>query len=159
LNINAGYQLLYAIDRGVVDSIKTGQGLYEQVYDTKLNQLRRSTRSDYFGMSNRSRHMANIKFTYEHVKSGFTGSFRVNYRSKYGFMEANRANNFIDRYDTFVSGFFLFNASVQKSFYNRHLTLQLTADNIMDYRDQLMPAQQGRTIIGGITWKFFKNNN
>jgi len=157
LNINAGYQLLYAIDRGVVDSIKADQGLYGQIYDTKLNQLRRSTRSDYFGMSNRSRHMANIKFTYEHQKSGLTGSFRVNYRSKYGFMEANRANNFIDTYDTFVSSYFLFNAAVQKTFYHNHLSLQLTADNLFDYRDQLMPAQQGRAIIGGITWKFFKD--
>lgn len=157
LNINAGYQLLYAVDRGVVDSIKADQGLYGQVYDTELNQMRRSTRSDYFGLSNRSRHMANIKFTYEHEKSGFTGSFRINYRSKYGFMEANRANNFIDRYDTFVRSFFLFNAAVQKTFYHKHLSLQLTADNLLDYRDQLMPAQQGRAIIGGITWKFFKD--
>jgi len=157
LNINAGYQLLYAIDRGVVDSIKADQGLYGKVYDTRQNEMRRSTRSDYFGMSNRSRHMANIKFTYEHQKSGFTGSFRVNYRSKYGFMEANRANNFIDNYDTFVSSFFLFNAAIQKTFYNKHLSLQLTADNLLDYKDQLMPAQQGRAIIGGVTWKFFKD--
>lgn len=157
LNINAGYQLLYAIDRGVLDSIKADQGLYGQIYDTKSNELRRSRTSDYFGMANRSRHMANIKFTYEHEKSGTTGSFRVNYRSKYGFMEANRANNFIDTYDTFVRSFFLFNASVQKTFYHKHLSLQLTADNLLDYRDQLMPAQQGRAIIGGITWKFFKD--
>jgi outer membrane receptor for ferrienterochelin and colicins len=157
LNINAGYQLLYAIDRGVLDSIKADQGLYGKVYDTETNQLRRSTRADYFGMANRSRHMANIKFTYEHVKSGTTGSFRVNYRSKYGFMEANRANNFIDRYDTFVNSFFLFNASVQKTLYQKHLVLQLTADNLLNYRDQLMPAQQGRAIIAGLTWKFFKN--
>jgi len=155
LNINAGYQLLYAIDRGVIDSIKNETGLFAQVYDTENNKLRKSERSDYFGMANRSRHMANIKFVYEH-KAGFTGSFRVNYRSKYGFMEANRANNFIDNYDTFVSGYFLFNISLQKTLINKHLSLQLTADNIFDYRDQLMPAQQGRAIIGGITYRFFK---
>ncbi|QNK62531.1 TonB-dependent receptor [Pedobacter sp. PAMC26386] len=158
-HINAGYQLLYAIDRGVIDSIKTGQGLYGQIYDTDKNEMRRSTRSDYFGMSNRSRHMANIKFTYEHEKSGLTGTLRVNYRSKYGFMEANRANNFIDKYDTFVRSFFLFNAAVQKTLYNKHLSLQLTTDNLLNYRDQLMPAQQGRAIIGGITWKFFKDQS
>ncbi|MDO7742824.1 MAG: TonB-dependent receptor, partial [Pedobacter sp.] len=155
LNINAGYQLLYAIDRGVIDSIKNETGLFAQVYDTEINKLRKSERSDYFGMANRSRHMANIKFVYEH-KAGFTGSFRVNYRSKYGFMEANRANNYIDNYDTFVSGYFLFNLSIQKTLLKKHLSLQLTADNIFDYRDQLMPAQQGRAIIGGITYRFFK---
>ncbi len=156
LNINAGYQLLYAIDRGVIDSIKTGQGLYGQVYDTSLNTMRKSERSDYFGMANRSRHMANIKFSYNH-KAGFTGSFRINYRSKYGFQEANRANNFLDNYDTFVSSYFLLNVSVQKTLYNKHLSVQLTADNVFDYRDQLMPAQQGRAILGGLTYKFFKD--
>lgn len=158
LTINAGYQLLYAIDRGVVDSIRNDQGLYGSIYDTRLNELRRSTRSDYFGMPNRSRHMANLKLTYDHLKSGLTGSFRINYRSKYGFMEANRANNFIDTYDTFVSGFLLFNASLSKTLYKKHVVLQLTADNFFDYRDPLMPAQQGRAFIGGITWKFFKDN-
>lgn len=157
VNISGGYQLLYAVDRGVIDSIKTGQGLYGQIYDTDLNQLRRSKRSDYFGLSNRSRHMANIKVSYEHEKSGLSGSFRINYRGKYGFMEDNRANNFIDKYDTFVRGFFLFNASVQKTFYNKHLSLQLTTDNLLNYRDQLIPAQQGRAIIGGVSWRFFKD--
>lgn len=156
LNINAGYQLLYAIDRGVIDSIKAEQGLYGQVYDTNLNHQRKSERSDYFGMFNRSRHMANIKFSYEH-QTGFSGTFRVNYRSKYGFQEANRANHFLDNYDTFVSAHFLLNLSVQKTFYNKHLALQLTADNLFDYRDQLMPGQQGRAILGGLTYRFFKD--
>ncbi len=157
LQLSAGYQLLYAVDKGVIDSIKAGTGLYAQVYDTDLNKPRRATRKDYIGMNNRSRHMANVKLSYSHEASGFSGSFRVNYRGRYGFMEANQANNFLDPYDTFVRGFFLFNLAVQKTFYNKHLQLQLTADNLLDYRDQLMPAQQGRAVIAGISWRFFKD--
>jgi outer membrane receptor for ferrienterochelin and colicins len=72
-------------------------------------------------------------------------------------MEANRANNFLDPYDTFVAGYFLFNAALQKTFYHKHLQLQLTGDNLMNYRDQLMPAQQGRAILLGLSWRFFKD--
>ena len=157
LNLSAGYQLLYAIDEGVVDSIKQGTGLYELVYDQDNNLPRRSTRKDYFGMSNRSRHMANIKISYAHEPSGLSGSLRINYRSKYGFMEDGRANNFLDPWDRFVSSFFLLNLALQKTFYNKHLQVQLTADNLMDYRDQKMPAQMGRAILGGISWRFFKD--
>lgn len=156
LNFSAGYQLLYAVDKGIVDSIKNGTGLYAGIYDG-VNPPRRSTRADYFGMSNRSRHMANVKVTYEHVKTGLSGSFRVNYRSKYGFTERNQANLFIDQYDTFVPAYFLFNVAIQKSFYHKRLQLQLTADNLMDYRNQLMPGQQGRAILAGISWRFFKD--
>lgn len=157
INISAGYQLLYAIDKGVLDSIKNNTGLYGMVYDTDINKTRRSTKKDYFGMTNRSRHMANIKISYNHEKTGLSGAFRVNYRSKYGFMEDNRANNFLDPWDKYVSSFFLLNLSVQKTLCNKHLQLQLTADNLMDYRDQLMPAQAGRTILAGISWRFYKD--
>nr|WP_121272261.1 TonB-dependent receptor [Pedobacter schmidteae] len=155
INISAGYQLLYAVDKGVVDSIKNGTGLYGSVYDTDINDVRKSTRKDYFGLNNRSRHMANIKASYSHERSGITGTFRVNYRSKYGFSEDNKGNKFLDPYDTYVRSFFLLNAAVQKTFYNKHLQLQLTADNLMNYRDQLMPAQQGRAIVAGVSWRFF----
>lgn len=157
LSLSAGYQLLYAVDKGVVDSIKNGTGLYANIYDGVSPLPRRSTRADYFGMSNRSRHMANLKLSYEHVKTGLSGSLRVNYRSKYGFTENNSANRFIDTYDTFVPSYFLFNVAVQKTLYHKHLQLQLSADNLMNYRDQLMPGQQGRAIIAGISWRFFKD--
>ncbi|SHG35458.1 TonB-dependent receptor [Pedobacter caeni] len=157
LTVAVGYQLLYAVDKGVIDSIKNGTGLFAKVYDTRINQLRNSERKDYFGMSNRSRHMLNLKLSYAEEKTGISGSVRVSYRSKYGFMEDNRANNFLDHYDTFVSGYYLFNVALQKTFYRKHLQLQLTGDNLMNYRDQLMPAQQGRAILVGLSWRFFKD--
>jgi len=156
-NISAGYQLLYAKDRSVIDSIKNGTGLYAKVYDAKTGKIRRSKVSDYFGLDNRCRHMANIKITYANDPSGITAMFRVNYRDKYGFQESNIPNNFLDPYDVYVSPFFLLNASVQKTLMNKHFSVQLAADNIMNYRDQLMPAQSGRTIMLGLNYRFFKN--
>jgi outer membrane receptor for ferrienterochelin and colicins len=155
LTIAAGYQLLYAKDRGVIDSIKAGTGNYAKVYDPNLGADRRSKVSDYFGLTNRSRHMANIRFSYEYEPKGITASFRVNYRSKYGFMESNRSNGFLDPYDTYVAGFFLLNASVQKTLLNKHMAVQLTADNILNYRDMLMPGQSGRMILVGLNYRFF----
>ncbi|NHA02748.1 TonB-dependent receptor [Mucilaginibacter sp. HC2] len=153
--IAAGYQLLYAKDRGVIDSIKAGTGIYAKVYDPNLGTDRRSKVSDYFGLTNRSRHMANIRFSYEYEPKGITGTFRINYRGKYGFMESNRPNGFLDPYDTYVAGFFLFNASVQKTLLNKHMAVQLTADNILNYRDMLMPGQPGRMILAGLNYRFF----
>jgi outer membrane receptor for ferrienterochelin and colicins len=155
LTIAGGYQLLYAKDRGVIDSIKAGTGNYARVYDPNLGADRRSKVSDYFGLTNRSRHMANIRFSYEYEPKGITGTFRVNYRGKYGFLESNRSNGFLDPYDTYVKSFFLLNASVQKTLLNKHMAIQLTADNILNYRDMLMPGQPGRMILAGLNYRFF----
>jgi len=155
LTIAAGYQLLYAKDRGVVDSIKAGTGNYATVYNPNTSEERRSKVSDYFGLTNRSRHMANIRFNYEYEPKGITGTFRVNYRGKYGFQESNRPNGFLDPYDTYVASFFLFNASVQKTLLNKHMAIQLTADNLFNYRDMLMPGQPGRMILAGLNYRFF----
>lgn len=155
LTIAAGYQLLYAKDRGVIDSIKAGTGHFATVYNPNLSEERRSKVSDYFGLTNRSRHMANVRFSYEYEPKNITATFRVNYRGKYGFAESNRNNGFLDPYDTYVSGFFLFNASLQKKLLNQHLAVQVTADNILNYRDQLMPGQSGRMIMAGLNYKFF----
>ncbi len=156
LTVSAGYQLLYAKDKGVVDSIKNGTGLYAFVYDPQTGDRIRSKTSDYFGLINRSRHMANLRFAYENEPKGILASFRINYRGKYGFMESGNRNNFLDPYDTYVPGYFLFNASVQKTMLNKRMALQLTVDNLFNYSDMKMPAQAGRQMLVGLTYRFFK---
>jgi outer membrane receptor for ferrienterochelin and colicins len=79
----------------------------------------------------------------------------VNYRSKAGFQDMDN-NGYIDRYDAYVDGYALLNASVQKKILKERLTLQLTAENINDYTDYLMPAQPGRMILAGLVWRCFK---
>jgi outer membrane receptor for ferrienterochelin and colicins len=156
LKVSAGYQLLYAKDRGVLDSIKNGTGLYAFVYDPETGDRIRSKTADYFGLINRSRHMANLRFAYENEPTGILASFRINYRGKYGFMESGNRNDFLDPYDTYVPGYFLFNASVQKTMLNRRLAVQLTVDNLFNYSDMKMPAQAGRQMLVGLTYRFFK---
>jgi outer membrane receptor for ferrienterochelin and colicins len=156
LTISGGYQLLYAKDLSVTDSIKAGSPKYDTV--RSYPAIRASTVKDYFGLPNRSRHMANLQVFYEISPLGLNLSFRANYRGKYGFLDTDN-NGFIDPFDVFVKGYILMNASVQKKLLKDRLTLQLTIDNISNYTDYLMPAQPGRIILVGISWRCFKQQN
>ncbi|SEW26342.1 TonB-dependent receptor plug domain-containing protein [Chitinophaga arvensicola] len=155
LDVSAGYQLLYAKDRSVTAAIKAGTWPYNTIRNNNTGESRPSVVSDYFGLENRSRHMMNLRVFYEYAPWGITASCRMNYRGKYGFDDAN-GNRFIDRYDTFVEGYYLLFASLEKKLFNRHLSVQITADNVLGYTDMLMPAQPGRIIMAGISWRFFK---
>lgn len=153
LTVSGGYQLLYAKDLSVTDSIKAGSPKYDTVRSYPV--IRASTVKDYFGLPNRSRHMANLQVFYEIRPIGLNLSFRANYRGKYGFLDTDN-NGFIDPFDVFVKGYVMMNASLQKKLLKDRLTLQLTIDNISNYTDYLMPAQPGRIILAGISWRCFK---
>ena len=156
LSISASYQLLYAKDRAVIDSIAIRSPRYDTV--RSFPTLRASTSKDYFGLPNRSRHMANVQVFYEIKPLGVNCSIRANYRGKYGFLDTDN-NGFIDPYDVYVKGYTLLNASVQKKLWKEKLTLQVTVDNITNHTDYLMPAQPGRIILAGASWRFFEKNN
>ncbi|HEX6430651.1 MAG TPA: TonB-dependent receptor, partial [Niastella sp.] len=153
LTIAGSYQLLYAKDRAVIDSITARSARYDTVrsYPT----LRASTKKDYFGLPNRSRHMANLQVFYDIRPIGLRLSVRANYRGKYGFLDTDN-NGFIDPYDVFVKGYVLLNASIQKKLLKERITLQCTIDNITNYTDYLMPAQPGRVVLAGIAWRMKK---
>ncbi|MEC5142117.1 TonB-dependent receptor [Chitinophaga sp. 180180018-2] len=156
LEVSAGYQLLYAKDRGVMDSIRAGVWPYKNIRNNNTGESRQAKVSDYFGLENRSRHMLNLRIFYEYAPWSITASVRANYRSRYGFDDAN-GNRYIDRYDTYVKGYCLLFASVEKKLFNKHLSIQLTADNVFDYTDMLMPAQPGRIMMAGFSWRFFRD--
>lgn len=151
--ITGGYQLLYAKDRSVIDSIHQRSPRFDSV--RSFPALHASTPKDYFGLPNRSRHMANLQCFYEVKPLGLTCSIRASYRSKYGFLDTDN-NGFIDPFDIYVSGYTLLNVSMQKKLLKAQLTLQLTIDNITNYTDYLMPAQPGRMILAGLAWRFFE---
>jgi outer membrane receptor for ferrienterochelin and colicins len=153
LTISSSYQLLYAKDRAVIDSIATRSARYDTV--RSFPALRASTQKDYFGLPNRSRHMANLQVFYAIKPIGLNLSVRANYRGKYGFLDTDN-NGFIDPYDVFVKGYTLLNASIQKKLFKEKCTLQLTIDNLTNYTDYLMPAQPGRMILAGVSWQFEK---
>ncbi len=156
MDITLGYQYLVTKDRGVMDSIRNGTGAYASIRDNATGLFRESKLSDYFGLENRSRHMANLRVAYRYTPWDMTANVRVSYRGKYGFVDRNN-NRFLDRYDTFVNGHFLVNAGVEKKLMKQHLSVQLTADNMMDYTDRLMPGQPGRVLLLGLTYRFYKN--
>lgn len=155
LEVNAGYQYIIAKDKSVEDSIRSKNFPWHKIRNNETGETTDSKPSDYWGIENRSRHMANIRVFYAWKKAGLTASVRANYRGKYPFGDANN-NGFIDRYDHFVDGFFLLNATIEKKMLKDHLSLRFTADNIMDYTDRLMPAQPGRILLLGASWYFFK---
>lgn len=154
LNINIGYQYLVAKDKGVMDSIRNGSGAYASIRDNATGLFRKSTLPDYFGLENRSRHMANLRISYSYTPWDINASIRINYRSKYGFSDSNN-NRFLDRYDTFVKQHYLMNVSMEKKLLQQRLSLQLTADNIMGYTDRLIPGQPGRILLLGIGYRFY----
>jgi outer membrane receptor for ferrienterochelin and colicins len=138
-----------------MDSIRTGNYPYNKIRNSNTGETHTSKVSDYIGLENRSRHMANLRIFYEYAPWGISATFRANYRSKAGYDDANN-NRFLDRYDTFIAGYALLYASVEKKLLQSHLLVQVTADNLMNYTDMLMPGQPGRILMAGLKWRFFK---
>ncbi|MVT09815.1 TonB-dependent receptor plug domain-containing protein [Chitinophaga tropicalis] len=155
LEVTAGYQLLYAKDRGIMDSIRAGGYPYNKIRNSNTGETRASRVSDYIGLENRSRHMINLRCFYEYAPWGVSATFRVSYRSKAGYDDANN-NRFLDRYDTFIAGYSMLYASLEKKLFQSHLSIQVTADNLTNYTDMLMPGQPGRILMAGLKWRFFK---
>jgi outer membrane receptor for ferrienterochelin and colicins len=153
LEINGGYQYLVAKDRSVKDSILSGNYPWYKVRNNATGETFDAKPTDYWGIENRSRHMANVSAFYYWAPADINFSFRVTYRGKYAFGDANN-NNFIDRYDQFVDGFFLANAAIEKRWLKDHLRVRLTADNILDYTDRLIPGQSGRVLLLGVSYRW-----
>jgi outer membrane receptor for ferrienterochelin and colicins len=155
LEISGGYQFLISKDRSVKDSILAGNFPWNKVRNNNTGETFTARPSDYWGIENRSRHMANLRIMYSIPSAGINISFRTNYRGKYAFGDANN-NNFIDKYDHFVNGYLLLNASIEKKLLQDRLSIRLTADNINDYTDRLIPGQPGRIILFGASYRFQK---
>ncbi len=154
LELQAGYQYLISKDLSVVDSIRAGNWPYSQnIHDPATGNSYPPKPSDYWGIENRSRHMANVRATYQLEPLKTNLSLRANYRGKYPFMDAN-LNQFIDRFDLFVPHHLLLNATIEKKMLNEKLTLRLTADNILDFTSMYMPGQPGQLFITGISYRW-----
>lgn len=158
MELSAGYQYLIAKDMSIKDSIRAGRWPYNQnIHDPATGNSYTPRASDYWGIENRSRHMANATAFYTYNPWNLSANVRVNFRGKYPFGDRN-GNQFIDKYDTFVDQYYLINASLEKKLLKDHLSIRLTADNILDYTDPLMPGQPGRIILFGLNYRFFKDN-
>lgn len=158
LQVSAGYQYLIAKDLSVTDSIKAGTYPYNQnIHNPTTGESRPVSVKDYWGIEDRSRHMLNLKALYTYRPWDLNINLRANMRGKYPFQEIN-GNQFIDEYDAFVPDHILMNLTIEKSLWNRQLTLRIIADNLLDYTHRYMPGQPGRVILGGISYRWIKGN-
>ncbi|WP_291959499.1 TonB-dependent receptor plug domain-containing protein [Maribacter sp.] len=150
LNISAGYQLLYAFDKQRREDVKNDQVF---VRDANTGQSVALATSDYFGLVNRSRHNANFKFYYDIPSANTHVNLRVLYRSKYAQYDTN-GNGLIDNFDTsFIDGFVTLNAAVSKIFYT-DFTLQVGANNLLDYTDNNIPTMPGIQAFIKLNYQF-----
>ncbi|MEP2239893.1 MAG: TonB-dependent receptor, partial [Maribacter sp.] len=139
LNLSVGYQLLYAFDKQKKQDVADNQVF---VRDATNGQSVALSQADYFGLVNRSRHNANFKVYYDIPAASTNINMRILYRSKYAQYDTN-GNGLIDNFDTsFIDGFVTLNAAVNKTFYS-DITLQVGANNLLDYTDNNIPTMPG----------------
>jgi outer membrane receptor for ferrienterochelin and colicins len=146
--ISGGYQFLSTGDKDVVAKIKEGK-MYGR--DEATGEVYLLKRSDYFGLPNRSKHMANVKFMYENAVNGWQASVRAIYRSRWGTFDQD-GNGIINRKDETAPGFVLLNASLQKQI-SPSLMLGAGAENILNHRDALnLPNVPGINAFVSVSW-------
>lgn len=147
LILSAGYQLLFAKDKAAIDAFENGEVYARNESGSSFALSKRQ----YFGLFNRSRHMANVKVFYTYQPWKIDANLRGTYRSKYGLYDSN-GNNYLDTYDTFVAGYTLWDVAVNKKL-GKHYTVSIGAENILDFTDtQNISNIQGRVLYGKLTF-------
>lgn len=150
LRVAAGYQLLFAYDKSKLDLIDEGR-IFAR--DPESNKTVAVTRSDYFGLVNRSRHNANLKVFYDIAFAKANINARLLYRSRYALFDTN-GNGIIDTYDdSFVDGFVTLNLAAGKTFYD-DFDLQVGINNVLNQTDLNIPTQPGRLFFATLNYNF-----
>jgi len=130
LSFSGGYQLLFAKDKKAKEAFKNGDVFARKNTNSPAFQL---TESDYFGLYNRSRHMANLKLFYTMKKWALKTNIRAKYRSKYGLFDTN-SNNYLDTYDDFVNSYTLWDWAISKAI-KKNFEIGLGIDNLFNFTD------------------------
>ena len=145
LTVSGGYQLLYAKDKDAIALFENGEAFASRPGSGAF----RLNKDDYFGLPNRSRHMANLRVFYTIEKWNADTNVRANYRSKYALFDTNgTVNGYIDRYDEFVDSYAIFNWAFNKNF-GKNYRLGVGVDNIFDFKDG-PTSQNDFVFIGNI---------
>ncbi|MFD2571106.1 TonB-dependent receptor plug domain-containing protein [Spirosoma soli] len=154
LMLSGGYQYLVAKDKAVLAGVKAGT-VYRRNPETLVSE--RVSSSEYGGLLNRSRHMANVKLFYEHAKNGVSASLRSIYRGRYGFADRD-GNLILDNDSEYVRGYVTHNVSAAKTWAIRDvgsLALQVGVDNLAGYTDpQYIPNLAGRLWYASLRWNW-----
>ncbi|BDQ12157.1 TonB-dependent receptor plug domain-containing protein [Sediminibacterium sp. TEGAF015] len=149
--LTAGYQFLLTGDQAEIDAINAGK-----VFTRDQNGFsRRMSRSEYVGLPNRSKHMANFKISYN--KNTFFANTRVMYRSRWTTTDTD-GNGLFNSNDAFAKGYLQINASAGYNF-NKGLSVQAGTDNVLNYTDVInLPNLPGRTFYITMSYQFFNKN-
>ena len=140
ISISIGYQLLKTADKDELANIKNGK-VYTRNADgtSRLLQL-----NEYTGLANRSKHMGNVKITYENKHGLFINS-RFIYKSRW-YVGDRDGNGVLNKNDENGEGYFLLNFAAGKAF-NKKLNLNIGMDNVTNYQDvNYLPNLSGRII-------------
>lgn len=157
LKVSGGYQYMIAKDKDAETIFENGEA-----FASSPQGAFRLDEDDYFGLPNRSRHMANLKLFYDFVDLGLNANIRGVYRSKYGLFDTNGTiNGYIDEYDDFVEGFSTWDLALNKTIFKNY-ELGFGIDNVFDFTDwpesgsdQVFIANiPGRLFYGTLNIKF-----
>jgi outer membrane receptor for ferrienterochelin and colicins len=148
--VTGGYQFLNTGDQDEIKLINEGK-----VYTKDAGGFSRlMLRSEYVGLPNRSKHMANIRFQYD-LKKTFV-NLRLNYRSKWAVTDTD-GNGIFNTNDEFAKGFVQVNTSAGQTINNK-LRIQIGCNNLFNYADITnLPNMPGRTFYTTIAYQFFNN--
>ncbi|MBK9727706.1 MAG: TonB-dependent receptor [Saprospiraceae bacterium] len=166
LHIEMSSQILFAMDKEILDQINQGQVFGR---DPISKETYRIKKSDYFGLYNRSRHTESLKLFYENKKHHWDASIRLIYKGKFGIsntagsVQGNirpasdiNGNSILDQYDQFVDGYILCNVSISKNLLDK-FRIQLGADNLFNYIDSdHIPSLFGRNLYLNVNYKLYK---
>ncbi|MFY8025536.1 MAG: TonB-dependent receptor plug domain-containing protein [Sediminibacterium sp.] len=150
-SFSAGYQFLLTGDQSEINAINDGK-----VFTRDQNGFsRRLSRSEYVGLPNRSKHMANLKVQYDH--QSFFANVRAVYRSKWATLDTD-GNGIFNTNDAFAQGFLQLNMATGKSF-NNGLSIQTGIDNLLNYTDVInLPTLPGRIFYLTLSYNFLNKN-
>jgi len=140
--ISAGYQFLLSGDKDLLDRIEKKE-LFGRI--SPLGTARLMTIEDYSGLYNRSKHTAQVKVFYNHISTGWGGSLRLIYRSRFGVTDID-GNGFANMPEEFATAMFQLNAALSRQI-NKDFRAQLGVNNLLNQTNaRWMPN------IPGINW-------
>ena len=151
--MQGGYQYLITADKSDLKSIKKGLVFARDLQTGNVTKLHRN---EYAGLPNRSAHMVNTKLFYDNSSTGWSGSLRAIYRSRWGTYDKD-GNGVINRSDEFAKGFVMLNIAAAKTIHD--FKIQVGIDNLFNYKDELnLPAQPGIQPYISLAYSFITNH-
>jgi outer membrane receptor for ferrienterochelin and colicins len=155
LNISGGYQFLITADKEVLDAIEEGT-VYKRDIQTGISS--KLSRSDYAGLPNRSKHMANVKLFFESESKKWFATTRMLYRSRWGTFDID-GNGIINREDEFANGYAQVNVSGGR-YFNNGISFMAGVDNVFNYKDEEnLPGLPGYTWYFSVFYDFLRHKN